>query len=328
MALVDDFASFYIRVSNVPKDHSGTLSALATLGGSDVTIDSVSLTQLDDTTWRSAKNLVLIPHDADIAEMAIQDTDDFQVLRWPSSAPLDWVQGGGLMKVQFTGDNGDTSHVNLAVQTHGMAVMSLDAGTKAGQGINLEENICKPLRDMGYTMWSDAKATKKKILSDYLIGKQIWYSMTHGESPQPFLQFGGLVCSQNKDELITVADLTPLGLNYRLAMLDGCLSAQTDEYSPEKAENSDDIRPIATAFAAAFGPHAAVTGWGLTMSPSGAHKWSSDFVRNLKGGSTVQEAFDKFQREHTDATAARLFKLHVNGRDNIVDIKAKPGATY
>jgi len=203
-----------------------------------------------------------------------------------------------------------------------VVLQSLDWMTQVGQGLDPENRIRQPLLEMGYAAVRDYKASVSKTLADYIKGKQVWYSMSHGgtEDRTPHTAFNGLVF---RDGPIRASDLDPLDLNYKLVIADGCCSAQTVLTSERDSWNVDTLLPSCQAFADAWGEDSAYMGWSWTMGPRAAQIWSSEFLNNLKfdadegRGLTVAEAHQKFLETHADdanpntyAPASKNMKIH------------------
>jgi len=162
----------------------------------------------------------------------------------------------------------------------------------------------------------------EKVLHDIIRkGKQIWYSMSHGgtDGGKPWHPFVGLKFKDGG--AIRISELSPLKLNYKLVVVDGCCSAQTNLKSEWDARNVNTLLPHAQSFANAFGPEVAYMGWSWTMEPNSSQSWSTTFVNNLKfdptikKGRTVNEAYQKFLNDHAPgssnpAPAAHNMKIH------------------
>ena len=81
-------------------------------------------------------------------------------------------------------------------------------------------------------------------------------------------------------------------------------------------------------FSDAFGEDSAYVGWAWVMNPATAQGWMSEFLNNLKGGNTVQQAYTDFLRENgADSPSSgkdhRLMKIY-GSIDNVIDKTAKP----
>ncbi len=211
-----------------------------------------------------------------------------------------------------------------------VVLQSLDWMTQVGQGLDPENRIRQPLLEMGYAAVRDYKASVSKTLADYIKGKQVWYSMSHGgtEDRTPHTAFNGLVF---RDGPIRASDLEPLDLNYKLVIADGCCSAQTVLTSERDSWSVDTLLPSCQTFADAWGEDSAYMGWSWTMGPNAAQVWSSEFLNNLKfdedegRGLTVAEAHQKFLNDNyyvsqKPAPAARNMKIY-GSTDNIVETR-------
>ena len=208
-----------------------------------------------------------------------------------------------------------------------VVLQSLDWGSSVGQGLDPENRIRQPLLEMGYSAVKDYKASVSQTLSDYVKGKQVWYSMSHGgtENGTPYTAFNGLLF---RDGPIRASNLEPLDLNYKLAIVDGCCSAQTVLTSEQDARNSNTLSPSCQGFADSFGPDSAYMGWSWKMEPNSAQTWTGQFVKYLKydsalgRGATVQEAHSLFLEAHasgkTYAPASRNMKIY-GTTDNIIE---------
>ena len=172
-------------------------------------------------------------------------------------------------------------------------------------GLDTETRICKPLLDMGYTVYRNYAASKSETLEDYIRGykgREIFYSISHGGTVGgPKTPFVGLMFKEGKkDGVIRASDLSPLYLNYKLVILDACSTAQTSLNSDTDAR--DTLSPLLQQckdFADAFGPNVAYMGWSWTMHAIAIQVRSNKLLNNLKfdpglgRGRTVAEAYQK-----------------------------------
>jgi len=96
------------------------------------------------------------------------------------------------------------------------------------------------------------------------------------------------------------------------------------------ARRIDVLVPECQTFASAFGANAAYVGWAWFVHGPTAQAWTSEFLNNLKGGATVQEAYDEFLKLHnanylSAASNERLMKLHgvAKARNTVIDKTTK-----
>ena len=72
-------------------------------------------------------------------------------------------------------------------------------------------------------------------------------------------------------------------------------------------------------FADTFGGDSAYMGWAWTMNPTAAQNWTSEFLNNLKGGNTVQQAHAEFISAHPgEDNDSRLMKIY-GATENLLD---------
>jgi len=187
-----------------------------------------------------------------------------------------------------------------------------------------------PFQEMGYTVTPELNASTSATLEDYIKGKQVWYSLSHGRTTDntPKEAFIGL---EFKDgELITAAKLLPLRLDYRLVLADACCSAQTSLDFIEDARDKDELLNHAKSFANSFGPNVAYVGWAWEMNPGVAQKWTKKLVeklkydKTLKRGRTVAEAYQALLSEQKvdspEYLTLKLMKLH-GATNNVIDLR-------
>jgi hypothetical protein len=293
---VDDFAGFYVSVE-VSEPMTGTLTFSATSQGGQYP----------------------------------SDQGTYQTLTWPQEADLGFSKGVAYLMVQFTSDsNGPQDSRNLPVQGPAIILQSLNlGGLNPFAGLDTAGRIQAPLKKLGYTTFMDLKASTAKTLSDYVKGKQIWYSLCHGLFPRgglpvPGNRFIGLSFLDNVQSdptkllagAIKASDLTPLELDYRLVIVDGCASAQTSDSSETEATASDAIYGASQQFAQSFGPNVAYLGWGYKVMAVEAQTWSGKFLSMLKTSQTVGDAFTAF-RKYNPSDSAKLLKFFGN-TDNTI----------
>ncbi|WP_309381959.1 thrombospondin type 3 repeat-containing protein [Cerasicoccus frondis] len=212
----------------------------------------------------------------------------------------------------------------IKVEPNAVVLQSLDFISKFGQGLDPEDRIAEPIENLGYTVLRDFNAGTEDTISDYIKGKKIWYSMSHGVTDDGTTKtdFIGLAfkdAETRADDLISSTKLTQLQLDYNLVIVDGCMSAQTSKVSEDDAILKNTLLTGSSDFAQSFGSNAAYLGWGWTMGPNAAQVWSSEFVNNLNGKKTVKEAHEKFLTDNAAAPAARLLKLFGNS-NQIIDL--------
>ncbi|MDR1190982.1 MAG: hypothetical protein LBK60_04860 [Verrucomicrobiales bacterium] len=311
---VPDFAAFYIQIPACLSGSDGipTITLSAMLNGEEQEIAEVEMESAAGGKLRSVKKLVLLGEGANASQMA-DDKDDFQTIQWPEGAEMDWTQGGGKLLVAYQG-----VPIGISVEASGVALQSLDFKTKFGQGLDIKNRVCKPFEKMGYTMYRDYNAKVSQTLNDYVKNKQIWYSMSHGgtENGKPTSPFTGLIFV---DGAIRASNLQPLSLNYRLVIVDGCCSAQTDYTSQFMAEINDILASQNQLFADAFGPKTAYVGWSWEELPS-VQVWTGEFISYLKGGRTVREAHGLFRKNHNGEKPGYK-ELKIYGKvDDIIDL--------
>jgi hypothetical protein len=273
----------------------------------------------------------LTAYNADTSQMTPSDQGTYQTLTWPQEADLGFSKGVAYLMVQFTSDsNGPQDSRNLPVQGPAIILQSLNlGGLNPFAGLDTAGRIQAPLKKLGYTTFMDLKASTAKTLSDYVKGKQIWYSLCHGLFPRgglpvPGNRFIGLSFLDNVQSdptkllagAIKASDLTPLELDYRLVIVDGCASAQTSDSSETEATASDAIYGASQQFAQSFGPNVAYLGWGYKVMAVEAQTWSGKFLSMLKTSQTVGDAFTAF-RKYNPSDSAKLLKFFGN-TDNTI----------
>jgi hypothetical protein len=208
-------------------------------------------------------------------------------------------------------------------QLQGIVLQSLDCGWGGAghwEGLDPEKKIKTKLEQMIKPVYADFNAKKQDTLTKYILGKQIWYSMSHGANSE-----GGLVTSRTNpgefrglsflDGQINPDDISNLGLNYQLVMVDACCSAQTDVATEQQAREKETVIGDAKRLADAFGPKAAYVGWGWTTAPGKAQNYTSEFVQALRKtpgmqtGRTVLEARDFVRGQHANDAQSQLMKV-------------------
>ena len=215
------------------------------------------------------------------------------------------------------------------------------------------EHISVPLETMKYNVEKNSNATKQWVL-DRIKKKEIWYSLCHAKpalETTTEIKFDGL--QFRGGDVLRLSDIAGLGLDYKLVMVDACCSAMTERlgvldinfavnvttavnlvFDPVRAEKLKNARSTdalvneCKTFANAFGPNAVYMGWAWTMNPTVAQDWTSEFLNNLKGGATVQQAYTKFRSDNgADYLASeknqRLMKIYAppgsTALDNVID---------
>ena len=217
------------------------------------------------------------------------------------------------------------------------AIVWRSLGWPDNSGVNEDKKIVTQLKAMKYNVELRTTATRQWVL-DNIKKKSVWYSMCHGH---PELQLGSLtkiVFAGLKFEggaILRQSDIEGLGLDYKLVIVDACCSAMTvplDEFevrlgdtapaTPKRkdAQNANKLLDECAAFASAFGSNAAYVGWAWTMRAKTAQNLTSEFLNNLKGGKTVQEAYDQFLLGPDDDR--KLMKIH-GAINNVIDKTAK-----
>jgi hypothetical protein len=193
-------------------------------------------------------------------------------------------------------------------------------------GVDTEDNIKVPFEKMGYTMYLDEKATTPNALNEYAKGKQIWYSLSHGSSSDgtPHTDFEGLnFIDAEKEGSITREKLLPLGLNYRLVILDGCMSAQTNKSSLAEAIQSNVVLPSAASFSQAFGSNAAYVGWCWAATIDSSQLEIAKLVKRMKGKPSLRAAYEEYIKKDIPGGGERS-SLKIHGKiDNRIDLNFK-----
>ena len=204
-----------------------------------------------------------------------------------------------------------------------VALQSLPIVDETFQGIDTEGRIRKYFVEMQYSTIRDYNAKTNNVFQNYIRGKNLWYSMSHGATYDgtPYSSFTGL---KFIDGGITSESLKPLNLDYSLVVVDGCCSAQSSTSSKEAAQSSALLTSGAKAFAEAWGTNVAYVGWGWEeYALSGTQEWTSQFVKNLRytsvlgRGRTVAEAHAKFLDDYK-FSGARELKIYGH-TENIID---------
>ena len=249
-----------------------------------------------------------------------------------------------------------------------LVIQSFRWNDPAEIGLDTETRIAKPLEKIGYAVTRRYKATKTETLSKDIKGKQIWYSIAHG-FPKYIQEYSiyetkrriTFVGVQFRDgQVITANDLNGKDLDYRLVMMDVCISALTvypeilvEDGTGNKIDSSaltglsipyhddkpvalreDELKSECKAFANAFGNNVAYVGWAWTMHPEIAQKMTFELIGFLKGKKTVAEAHTAFRQHHgvdhlSAKEEARLLKIYGtgNGLNNVIDLKTTKGGT-
>jgi hypothetical protein len=112
------------------------------------------------------------------------------------------------------------------------------------------------------------------------------------------------------DQPILSGDLTPLNLDYRLVMVDGCCSAQTTADNQDAAYNCNTLSQTAEEFADGFGPKVAYMGWAWTMDAGSAQSLTGQFLQLLRYEKRIEKA-----RTVQEARQQLLEDTYVDGLD-------------
>jgi hypothetical protein len=212
----------------------------------------------------------------------------------------------------------------------------------ANPPLDIKNNIAKQFSDpktgMGYTMYTNAKAKRNDMLTDWILGKQILYIACHGAItgipiPGGFghvrdAKFIGLAVLGGNNIVDTDLSAPGMNMNCRLVMLDACYSMETGDGNDKTAAQNDDVPfEYNQTFAAAFGPNASVLGWGFDNLAGPAQTYFKNFIPHLSGvGQTVKQALTDFRTANSGGDKdALLLKLWQNGKDAIVDLRNNPG---
>ncbi|MFA7054439.1 MAG: hypothetical protein WC328_15610 [Kiritimatiellia bacterium] len=321
---VPDFAPWRLRIKGISDTSAISLVSVTT------PVDSVS--QISFTTVGgslvSEQKFLLVPNrtfDAPVPEGYSKVEIDDATIRWQDVGAADVSAQVRLAMMSIPHASGKKAKPGAVV------LQSLDWLTgNPLQGLDPENRIRQPLLAMGYSAVRDYKSSASKTFSEYIKGKQVWYSMSHGATQDgtPYKPFQGL---KFRDGAIRASDLLLLDLNYKLVVADGCCSAQTVLTSEQDSRNVDTLLQSCQTFADAWGEDSAYMGWSWTMGPNSAQTWSSEFINNLRfdedegRGLTVTEAHNKFLEKYSDgsptpARASRNMKIH-GAIDNIIETR-------
>jgi len=304
------------------------------------TVDNVAVTfspTRGGVLWSDQK-FVLIP-DGNLIPLPSQD---YVPLRIDPAESKWWDEAHKDVTASLTLDAGNNIEVEMQKLVKSLlgalVLQSLRWVHSSLEGLDPETRIAKPLREMGYSITRDYSASRSKVLSDYVQGHIIWYSMSHGgtKGGKPWHPFQGLLFKDGWffNGVIRASDLSPLNLNYKLVVADGCCSAQTSLASKEDAKNETELLDHAKDFANAFGTErTAYMGWSWEMGANSAQIWSSQFINNLKFDTTfgrglkVEEAHQKFLDSYAPASgqphtkpATKYMKIH-GKTESIIDLR-------
>jgi hypothetical protein len=230
------------------------------------------------------------------------------------------------------------TRVKTVKEKQGAIVLeSLSFDTKFWQGIDTKGRIATPLEAMQYAVYADYHASATNVISKHVKGKQIWYSLSHGglEYGRPDSQFMGLVFLN--DESIMSGNLTPLNLDYRLVMVDGCCSAQTTSDNLDGAYDCNTLSQTVEEFADSFGPKVAYMGWAWTMNAGRAQSLTGQFLQRLRYDQEIERARtvrqarlqlieDTYVDERQSNQEAKLMKIY-GEIENVIDISRTGGVT-
>ncbi len=133
------------------------------------------------------------------------------------------------------------------------------------------------------------------------------------------------------------SDLTPLKLDYRLVMVDGCCSAQTTSDNLDGAYDCNTLSPTVEEFAGSFGPKVAYMGWAWTMNAGRAQSLTGQFLqllrydKSIEAARTVRQARlqlleDKYVEERQNNQEAKLMKIY-GEIENKIDLSRTGGLT-
>lgn len=312
-----DFAKWKLRIG-IPPELAQALGLAWETDESERDIELESIPDLEGF-YQSLASYITVP------EQVNQNMiDGAQTLRIPAGA-LNWTSSVAPLALLLKSTNDKASKEN--VRPGGVALESLSLyGLGWFMGIDTEDRVKVPFEKLGYAMILDEDATTAKTLSEYAVGKQIWYSLSHGVTAtgSPYDEFAGLSFKDAETAgSITRAKLQPLNLNYRLVIVDGCMSAQTSTASYTEALQGNTLTNGARNFAAAFGPNAAYMGWGWETNPGTAQALTAKMIESIKGRKTIKESYEAYLEANLGGNpGASLLKLY-GQQGNRIDLSVK-----
>ena len=233
-------------------------------------------------------------------------------------------------KVEWVATRGtpDPTEIDAKPKPGAVVLRSLNWEAKMLQFTDPSSRIANRLKAMGYTVVQDNQATVGKTLDEYILGKQIWYSLSHGV-PAFGLPAGTFLGLKFLEEGEITADIIPPGLNYRLVMVDGCCSASTGEPNQTAALGNTNVSFTVKSFADKFGGDVAYTGWAWSMYAGWAQYYTGEFLEQLKYNKstgvarTVEQAHQEFLKIHKGKKHDPQLMRIYGKKDNIIDVRAK-----
>ena len=225
----------------------------------------------------------------------------------------------------------------MPTNLNGIALESF--GSTLNKPGDTENLIRVPLQRLGYTIYHDYNAKKARTLSDYVKGKTIIYSFSHGVTAgaaggQVFPGSDSKIISGDiaglgyGDGIITPAEIAASKPDCRLVIIDACIAARTQSTaSSDPAENVQDAQNSYTytvgaeALQAAFGEHAAFVGWCWEESITAVQPVTSEFISFLRTGLSVQKAHDALLLRHSDDFHKQFRVLPNNADAVLVNLK-------
>jgi hypothetical protein len=327
---VPDFASWRLRIVGI--NDPGLLSQIILSTDND-SLSQITFSQSGGGLLSDGKFLLVPP-----GTLEVPIPEDYVPLHIDPSESCWWDEEDQGVRVEvciypFIG--GCTRVKTLKEKVGALVLESLNWEAKFWQGIDTKGRIATPLEKMQYAVYADYHASATNVLAKHVKGKQVWYSLSHGglEYGRPDSQFMGLVFLN--DESIMSGDLTPLNLDYRLVMVDGCCSAQTTSDNLDGAYACDTLAQTVEEFANSFGSKVAYTGWAWAMNAGRAQNLTGQFVQFLKfdkiisRARTVREARLRlidatYDPDRGIAQEAKLMKVY-GSLDNVIDMSVKAG---
>ena len=328
---VPDFAPWQLKITGVTDPD--LVSQVTVSTSVDNTTDSaIEITFTSDgDSLISDQKFILTPNRSLEASVPSEYTPlkiDDTAVRWQDMEAVD-VTAQVTWAAPVTRSAPPTSTAEAKAKPGAVVLQSLDWWAKMGHWTRPDSRFADRFKKMGYTVTKDYKASVSKTLNEYILGKQIWYSLSHGmtEFGSPDTEFIGL---QFQDGDIT-ANMLPQNLNYQLVMVDGCCSASTGENSQSAAIENPNVSSTVTEFANMFGTDVAYAGWAWTMDAGWAQYFMGGLSQNLLyekstgRGRTVAEAHAKLLSDNVNAKPSEklvlsLMKLY-GSINNVLDLR-------
>jgi len=320
---VPDFAPWRVKVTGVTNI---SFFSQLTVNTADDSIDQITFSVVDGSLLSDQK-FILIPNrtlEASVPQEYTPLKIDAAAVRWQDEDVADVT-----IRMPKPGTRSTQDVAEAKAKPGAVVLESLDWSRpyKFLYGIRTSR-IVDSLRKMRYDVVVDYSADAKKTLEDYIIGKQVWYSLSHGgtEDGTPYSSFTGLIFTNNAG---ITAGMLPAGLNYRLVMVDGCCAGSTGASSREMARELTEASSTVKNFANKFGSDVAYVSWAWEVLPNPAQKYTGQFLENLyydkstKLAPTIEKAHQKLPSQFPKyPNDIKLMKIYGN-KNHIIDLRAE-----